>query len=251
MESKIQFEKRERKSDANTRGNQEWFIATALLVAYSLLNMLIPTAAAQLFKWFSPSPTTEVLSGFIVVMITLTPILAFSLLGIVYYRMMKEAPFQWSQFKGKDIGIGFLNTLFIIVSNAVLSLIGEQFSFTSSSENQVAINELSVDFPIYIFIATVLIAPVVEEFFYRKLIMGHIFKNNALTGLLISSILFGFAHFSFGSLIENFNPFNLLSYTVMGFFFGLVYYKTKRIEAAIVAHMINNLIATSIVLLVM
>ncbi len=251
MESNLQIEKRENFSNTNVSIKNEWFIATALLLAYGLLNNLFPMGVAFLYKWINPNITAEAAESFIVIMITLTPILIFSVLAYLYKKWLKEVPIKWSQFKAKDIGIGFLITLLIILSNAIISLIGAQFSYEASSDNQNIINDLSVSFPILIFVGTVLIAPIVEEFFYRKLIMGHIFKHYAKTGLLVSSVLFGFAHFSIDSLIDNFNPFNLLSYIVMGFFFGLIYYKTKRIEAAIVAHLINNLIATSIVLLVM
>jgi membrane protease YdiL (CAAX protease family) len=81
--------------------------------------------------------------------------------------------------------------------------------------------------------------------------MGHIFKDYAKTGLVVSSILFGLSHFSINSLTDNFNPFNILSYVMMGFFFGWVYYKTKRIEASIMAHLMNNLLATGVLLIVM
>ena len=85
-----------------------------------------------------------------------------------------------------------------------------------------------------------------EEFFYRKLIIGHIFKNYEIIGLIVSSLLFGFAHMG----INEVNPFGFLSYYFMGLLYGLVYYKTKRIEAAILAHSINNFIMTTLTLLV-
>ncbi len=251
MESKLQIENRENLSNAKASVKNEWFIATAFLLAYGLFNNLFPMGAGLLYKWFNPSITAEAVESFIAIMIALTPILIFCLLAFPYKKMFKEVPIKWSQFKVKDIGIGILITLLIVLSNAIISLIGVQFSYAASSDNQNMINDLSVNFPILIFITTVLIAPIVEEFFYRKLIMGHIFKHYAKTGLLVSSILFGFAHFSIDSLIYNFNPFNILSYIVMGFFFGLIYYKTKRIEASIVTHLINNLMSMSIVFLVM
>lgn len=250
MESKLHIERKESSSHPKTSVNNEWFIASSLLLAYAFLNVMIPTSSVSLLKWFNPNIQMEDAASFTVIFVTVTPILIFGVLAFLYNKTIKEAPFKWSQFKLKDIGIGTMITILIILSNMGISLIGEEFSYAANSENQDTINKLTVSFPILTFIATVIIAPVVEEFFYRKLIMGHIFKDYAKTGLFISSILFGLSHFSTNSLINNFNPFNLLTYIVMGFFFGLVYYKTKRIEASIVTHLINNLMSTVIVMLV-
>lgn len=250
MEPKLTDESKQRRSVAHTSVNQEWFIATALLIGYALLNNVIPTVGAQVYKWLIAQPTAETLSIFKAVMMILTPLISFGMLGYGYKKLINEAPVQWNQFKRRDILSGFLTTLLIIGSNAIISIIGANFSFATNSENQEIINDLSVSSPLLLFMATVFVFPIVEEFVYRKLIMGHIFKNYMKTGLFVSSVLFGLAHFSLAGLRENFDPFNLLSYMVMGFFFGLVYLKTKRIEAAITAHLMNNLLATSIVLLV-
>ncbi|MBB6444415.1 CPBP family intramembrane glutamic endopeptidase [Bacillus benzoevorans] len=251
MESKLQIETDEKINASQANVNNEWLIATGLLLAYSLLNIMMPAGAAFLYKWFNPTTQMGDAQSFIAILVTITPIAIFAILAYLYKKMMKEVPFRWSQFKVKDIGIGVLTTIFIVLVNGIISIIGEQFSYASSSDNQETINELGLSFPILIFVATVLIAPVVEEFFYRKLIMGHIFKHYAKTGLVISSILFGLSHFTIESLTANFNPFNILSYVVMGFFFGLVYYITKRIEASIMAHLMNNLMVTVFYLIVM
>lgn len=251
MESKLPIETKEKITDAKARINNEWFVATGLLLAYSILNIWIPTGAASLYKWLNPTTQMEDVQSLTAILVTITPILILAILALPYKRILKEVPFKWSQFKLKDVGIGALTTILVVLANGVISIIGEQFSYASSSDNQDAINELSLNFPIMIFIATVLIAPFVEEFFYRKLIMGHIFKDYAKTGLVVSSILFGLSHFSINSLTDNFNPFNILSYVMMGFFFGWVYYKTKRIEASIMAHLMNNLLATGVLLIVM
>lgn len=250
MESKLPIEIKEEITYAKARIKNEWFIATGLLLAYSILNIWIPTGVAFLYKWFNPTMQMEDVQSLTAILVTVTPILILAIIAFPYKKMLKEVPFKWSQFKLKDVGIGVLTTILVVLANGVISIIGEQFSYASSSDNQEAISELSVSFPILILVATVLVAPFVEEFFYRKLIMGHIFKDYAKTGLVVSSILFGLSHFSIHSLTDNFNPFNILSYVMMGFFFGWVYYKTKRIEAAIMAHLMNNLLATGILLIV-
>jgi len=82
---------------------------------------------------------------------------------------------------------------------------------------------------------------VAEESFFRGFIQKNLvfilgkLKYGTVAGLLIASVLFGFAHFVGG-----------VSYiflaTVAGFGYGLAYHNTKSIEASIVTHFLLNIV---------
>ncbi len=80
---------------------------------------------------------------------------------------------------------------------------------------------------------------VAEEALFRSLIQDKLeslfsFKGGYLLSVFGSSLLFGLSHFKGGI------PYIALS-TVAGLFYGHIYYKTKRIESAILLHFTFNL----------
>ncbi len=88
----------------------------------------------------------------------------------------------------------------------------------------------------YVFIAAVIVAPVVEEFVFRGVILkGFLKRYSPLKSILISSILFGFVHL---------NPWQFITAMIIGSFSGWLYYKTKSLQLSIHVHMVNNLFAT-------
>ncbi len=87
-----------------------------------------------------------------------------------------------------------------------------------------------------------LVVCIAEEAFFRGFIqkgLTDFFKRdrkiNYIIPILIASILFGLAHFKGGT------SYVLLS-SLAGFFYGLAYHKTGRIESSILVHFMLNLI---------
>ena len=81
-----------------------------------------------------------------------------------------------------------------------------------------------------------LLTCIIEEVFFRGFIQQKLTKLiNPLTGLILTSLLFGIAHFSGG-----FNY--MLVATLAGFLYGLVYLNTGKIWYAILLHFCFNMI---------
>ena len=78
---------------------------------------------------------------------------------------------------------------------------------------------------------TVILGPMVEELFYRKLILDRILGFGELPAILLSAAMFALAH---GNLAQFFYAFGL------GVLWGYVYAKTGRIGYTISMHMIFN-----------
>jgi len=93
----------------------------------------------------------------------------------------------------------------------------------------------AVDSPIKVvalFIAIAVAAPVVEELFYRGLVQRALVDRlGHLAGVSIASLIFGAVHFSWTEL-----P----ALTVVGLVLGVLYHRSGRLGAPIVAHMTFN-----------
>lgn len=111
----------------------------------------------------------------------------------------------------------------------------------SNSTNQATIENIHMN-PFVLITLTVIMAPIVEELVFRGILMGRVFNPDSIVGLIVSSLLFGLAHMpnSIGVWIV---------YAGMGFVLGIAYRKCQKLEYCIMAHMINNSIAVSMMLL--
>lgn len=104
--------------------------------------------------------------------------------------------------------------------------------------NQTAVEGLFDQFPMWImFIMIVIIAPIGEELLFRGIVLfsGDRLETTWLR-VIISAVLFGLIHM----------PTNIpsaYSYIGMGFIFAYASKRTQTVEAGIIYHFINNLIA--------
>ena len=120
------------------------------------------------------------------------------------------------------IGLTYLG-IYIVTRIGAMVMMWEG---VSNSTNQEIIENAHMN-PFVLITVTVIMAPIVEELIF---------------GLILSSLLFGLVHMpnSIGVWII---------YAGMGFILGTVYRKFQKLEYCIMAHMINNSIAVSMMLL--
>ena len=135
------------------------------------------------------------------------------------------------------IGLTYLG-IYIVTRIGAMVMMWEG---VSNSTNQAIIENLHMN-PFVLITFTVIMAPIVEELVFRGILMGRVFKPDSIVGLILSSLLFGLAHMpnSIGVWIV---------YAGMGFALGTAYRKFQKLEYCIMAHMINNTIAVSMMLL--
>lgn len=82
-------------------------------------------------------------------------------------------------------------------------------------------------------LVTAVMAPVVEELFFRKLLMDRLMGYGEWAAVLVSGLMFGMAHGNFGQFFYAFG---------IGLVWAYMYAKTGRISYTIVTHMIFNVI---------
>lgn len=95
------------------------------------------------------------------------------------------------------------------------------------SENTAGIMDIVRSNLLFILIPTI-IAPILEEILFRKIIFGSLYKRmNFFFAALLSALIFGVIHMELA---------HLLMYASMGLVFAYLYVKTKRILVPILVH---------------
>lgn len=158
-------------------------------------------------------------------------------------QLSKEESFLIRGMTKKDwkFLVRYIPTSFLIYNLGnilIVSLFGE-----GEAINQIAVESMFNHVPLWtIFIMTVIVAPIVEEVLFRGMVL---FSNGELETswfrVILSSLLFGMVH----------SPTNIqsfYSYVGMGFLFSYAAKRTDTIEASMVYHFLNNLMAFLVIL---
>jgi len=83
-----------------------------------------------------------------------------------------------------------------------------------------------------IFIMVAIMAPLLEEFIFRGVLLDSFLKRSSpATAIIVSAVIFGLAHLNPWQFIVAFN---------MGLVAGWLYYRTRSILPGIAIHFINN-----------
>lgn len=132
---------------------------------------------------------------------------------------------------------GLIGTLMAFASQIVATLIESQLlGLQMESVNTQNILVTISKYPYYLIIVSIM-APIMEEFIFRKVIFGFFYDLTGVVGAaVISSLLFAFIHADS----------HILLYSSMGFVFSYLYVKTKNIATPMIAHVLMN---TSVVIL--
>ncbi|MCC8028468.1 MAG: CPBP family intramembrane metalloprotease [Lachnospiraceae bacterium] len=115
-----------------------------------------------------------------------------------------------------------------IIGNLVSTLIGRLSGLGVSSGVEELLSEGNLGM---IFLFTVILAPILEELIFRKLLIDRAVVFGDRTAILLSALLFGLAHGNFYQLFYAFG---------LGCLFGYIYIRTGKIAYTISFHMAVN-----------
>jgi len=134
----------------------------------------------------------------------------------------------------------FLMLFLMISSNLIVTM----FTKNEIATNQETIIELLGKVPVYTFIVSVLVAPILEELVFR-LSFRKIFAYTDSLFIFFSGLIFGGIHVI--STVEHITDFLfIIPYSIPGFIFAYVYTKAKNICVPISLHFIHNGIMMSL-----
>ncbi len=103
-----------------------------------------------------------------------------------------------------------------------------------------------MELPFYLLVFAIIFAPISEELFFRALLVSRTtsFLSSRTpplvsywSGIIFPSILFGFLHFGYGSVVE------IAGATMLGAVLAIVYRQSKSITPCLLMHFIYNLVS--------
>lgn len=165
----------------------------------------------------------------------------------LFYQTLKK---DWLDIKinhktyfKKTIKYYFWGLGIMMFSNLILN-----FLSGGIAGNEEAVQTLIDDYPIYMWISGVIIAPLLEELLFREGI-HYIFKNKWLF-ILCSGFLFGGMHV-LGNINNMIDIFYIIPYSSLGLTFAYMLYKYDNIFISMGYHFMHNGILISLQLLLM
>ena len=220
--------------------------AIAYFVLYFGLTMILQALLAVVFCAIGAANglndetlILEFANSNILGMTVISGILTVLVLYLVFKLRKKQVKQEWklNHFKIKNV--------------ALASVIAFSFSFifalctyNTSMENSMMISK-SVDFyneivplfgTIMMVVNLLIIAPISEEIALRGMVYTRVEKTtNALTAIIVSSILFGLMHLATGEIVL------AIGATFMALVFGYIFHKFKSLWVCIIAHAVANL----------
>ncbi|HHT96950.1 MAG TPA: CPBP family intramembrane metalloprotease [Clostridiales bacterium] len=127
------------------------------------------------------------------------------------------------------LGLGFIGNIIGLIFNIIFTII------KGGKIVNPAIDMLQNGNPIFFIIYGVILAPIVEEIIFRKLLLDKIRRYGDLIAVLTSGIAFGLMHM---------NLHQFFYATALGIMFAYITIKTNTIRYSIAIHMLINLSAT-------
>lgn len=118
------------------------------------------------------------------------------------------------------------NIIGMIVTNILTRLTGIEFA--------VGITDSILNFKlIWILVITVIVAPIVEEFLFRKVLIDRLIVFGDGAAIVVSALMFGFIHGNFSQMF----------YCILiGLIFGFAYVRTGKLKYSIGLHMLFNFV---------
>lgn len=122
----------------------------------------------------------------------------------------------------------------MLLSNSLITLLKGE---TTNSVNEQVLREAFKQYPIYIYIATVFLAPIMEELIFRRSIRTY-FTSDTLF-IIMSGLLFGTVHLAAGmeSIVD---LLYIIPYGAPGAIFAYIYTKTNNITVPMSMHLFHN-----------
>jgi hypothetical protein len=135
-----------------------------------------------------------------------------------------------------NLKTNILYTIACLGAMFLISLAVGIASFAFGFNDQSKIAEKISTLPIALLIAAALIAPIGEELFFRATLVPRF-------GPILSSILFGAVHFTYGSVAE------VIGVLFLGLALAFTFQKSKSVIPGMLAHMIYNGLSITAMLL--
>ena len=215
-------------------------IGLALAAGYAAIIVFSRFVFAPILAKLGVARLVELIGPSLTLLLTYSPNIVFLL---VFWLVIRRVP--RSEWQGETMNFRTLFQIFVMmyVVSTVINLFGVGVSDAApagGSESLEMIDSIvSTGLPVG-FLMVVLVAPVLEELIFRKLMLDRIRNYGEKTAIVFSALCFGLFH---GNL-----PQFLYAFSV-GVFLGYVYCRTRKVLYTMIMHVLLNTISSSIMLL--
>lgn len=215
----------------------ETYVKNALLGILSLIIYFILPKLNGIFFAIFNIDTSNLSLNIRIIYSTIFDILIIALIILIFNKSLKKEfkdfkknhqEYYKNYFKYYLIGL-----LLMMFSNVVIAMI----SNGGTAGNQESINKLFEISPLYVYFASVIYAPIVEELVFRKAIRNII--PNGILFILVSGIVFGGLHI-IGNVEVWYDLLYLIPYSIPGLIFAYILYKTDNIFVSMGLHFLHN-----------
>jgi membrane protease YdiL (CAAX protease family) len=163
------------------------------------------------------------------------------LVPVAYILARRKVPWKTLGFRAFDqnklaLGCGLLVIayLFILLHNIILSLLG-----VTTQGDAIYRVFSSLDSPIWLILVGVLLAPFVEEMFFRGFLFAGFRQGFSWNkAALLSSALFALAHLQLAALIPTF---------ILGYLLAYIFHKSNSLWPGIILHFLVNSIGLGLI----
>ncbi len=220
---------------AHLISNERHRIAVPLLavVCIYLVTMLVQELALVLIAEFAPALDEE--SWFVLVLSNTPMYLCGMPLSLLVFHFAKADPPKRTRMSPLAF-LGLIPICFCVtiigsfISTAISSVIETVTGSAPSNELQ----QITTNTPLWTNLLYVgILAPILEEIFFRKLVIDRWRRWGDLPAILCSGLLFGLIHGNVGQVVYA---------TLVGMVFGYIYLRTGKLRYTVALHMIVNLI---------
>lgn len=209
-------------------------------VVFSVISIMGQILLSMVMQIWKP----DISENMVVNLSIISSVLIMYLTGFpVFWLLFRNIPVL-KKIKKQNMGFGTLAVIFLvcvsmvyignIVGTVLMVIINQITGIKMVNTVQVLVAKAN---PSVIFLATIVVAPVMEEMMYRKLLIDRTIPYGEGGSIFISGLLFGLAH---GNFYQFFYAFAL------GVIFAYVYVRSGNVVYTIILHMMINFMGSMI-----
>lgn len=207
-----------------------------LLLVYAITQGTVTAAVMKLYYFFSTGsfdvPSDAVSDGIYYSAMALGLILS-SLAIMLFLHLTRFFRLRSGIFRSIKIKPLLFSTGLVFSSIFALNIFVQLFPLEDNLKTE--FNGLSHN--IWGAVSIAIIAPLLEEVFFRGAMQGYLLRRfeKPWLAILLSALVFGVFHL---------NPVQVVYATLLGIVLGWIYYRTGSLLSVIVGHVLNNTLAT-------
>ena len=210
--------------------------------AYLAFDILLLPVLLQLLGRVFSFTINETLINFTYFSVNLVCVLT------IFSRFFRKSLLRASTFPKQLLQATGLGFLAYWACSMALSILTQIFfpDFVNINDSQIV--AILGDYPVLMFLGTVIFAPIAEEMLHRGLVFGSLFQKSIPLAYAASAVLFASIHVVqyIGFYSPAYIVLALVQYLPAGIIFAWAYQRSGSIFAPIMIHAINNLIAISL-----